>query len=249
SVESKEQIEETARAVKKAGAICFGANAHQNPRDSDCAHVLRGGTYKARTSPYGFQGLGEEGIKLLEEAGKKAGIPVISEILNEEQARAAALRIDALQIGARNMQNFTLLKEAGKLGKPVLLKRGFACSLEELLCAAEYLLVGGSQVILCLRGIRTFETETRFTFDVGSLAPLRELTHLPIIVDVSHPAGKREYVASYAKAALAAGADGIMVEVHPQPEKALSDGAQSLTPKQFEELMVDLKKLAHAIRP
>ncbi len=227
SVESREQIMETAIAVKEAGA-----------------HVLRGGAFKPRTSPYSFQGLGEKGLMLLREVGDTLGIPVVTEVLDPRMVRLVAEYADILQIGARNMQNFPLLKEVGRINKPVILKRGFGATIEELLYAAEYIMLEGNEdVILCERGIRTFEKYTRFTLDIAAIPVLKELTHLPVIVDPSHAAGKRTLVSSLAKAALVAGADGIMVEVHPNPEKALSDGAQSLTLEMFKGLMRDLRCL------
>jgi len=225
SVESREQVMEVAEAVKEAGA-----------------HMLRGGAFKPRTSPYSFQGLGEEGLKYLREAGDAFGLPVVTEVLDPRHVSLVAEYADVLQIGARNMQNFPLLREVGKAGKPVLLKRGFGSTVEELLNAAEYILLeGNDQVMLCERGIRTFERATRFTLDIAAVPVLKELTHLPIIVDPSHAAGKRSLVPPLAKAALAAGADGIMVEVHPKPEEALSDGPQSLTPSEFAALMRELR--------
>ena len=225
SVESREQVMEVAEAVKEAGA-----------------HMLRGGAFKPRTSPYSFQGLGEEGLKYLREAGDAFGLPVVTEVLDPRHVSLVAEYADVLQVGARNMQNFPLLREVGKAGKPVLLKRGFGSTIEELLNAAEYILLeGNDQVMLCERGIRTFERATRFTLDIAAVPVLKELTHLPVIVDPSHAAGKRSLVPPLAKAALAAGADGIMVEVHPKPEEALSDGPQSLRPEEFAELMRELR--------
>jgi len=227
SVESREQIIETAIAVKETGA-----------------HILRGGTFKPRTSPYSFQGLGEEGLKYLREAGDIAGLPIVTEVLDPRMVRLVAEYADILQIGARNMQNFPLLREVGRVDKPVILKRGFGATIEELLYAAEYIMLEGNEnVILCERGIRTFEKSTRFTLDIAAIPVLKELTHLPVIVDPSHATGKRTLVPPLAKAALAAGADGIMVEVHPNPEKALSDGAQTLTLEMFKDLVRGLKCL------
>ncbi len=225
SVESREQILEVAEAVKEAGA-----------------HMLRGGAFKPRTSPYSFQGLGVEGLKYLREAGDATGLPIVTEVLDPRHVDLVAKYADVLQVGARNMQNFPLLKELGRVRKPVLLKRGFGATIEEFLCAAEYILKeGNDQVILCERGIRTFERLTRFTLDIAAIPLLKELTHLPVIVDPSHASGRRSLVPPLAKAALAAGADGLMIEVHPNPDKALSDGPQSLTLEMFRELMKELK--------
>ncbi len=225
AVESREQILEAARLVKKAGA-----------------HILRGGAFKPRTSPYSFQGLGLRGLEYLREAADSVGLPVVTEVLDPRMVKVVADYADAIQIGARNMQNFPLLKEVGKLDKPVFLKRGFGARLEELLYAAEYIMLeGNEQVVLVERGIRTFETTTRFTLDIAAVPLLKRETHLPVIVDPSHAAGIRELVIPLAKAALAAGADGIMVEVHPNPDKALSDARQQLTPEMFERLMGELK--------
>ncbi len=226
SVENRDQIIQTALFVKKSGA-----------------HMLRGGAFKPRTSPYSFQGLQYEGLKLLKEASEISGLPIVTEILDVRDLNLFLEYADVIQVGARNMQNFPLLKELGKIDKPILLKRGFGCTIEELLYAAEYILSGGnSKVILCERGIRTFETSTRFTLDINAVPLLKEITHLPIIVDPSHAAGKRSLVPPLAKAALAAGADGIIVEVHPNPDAALSDGPQSMNFEQFEKLMEDLRK-------
>jgi 3-deoxy-7-phosphoheptulonate synthase len=204
--------------------------------------VLRGGAFKPRTSPYSFQGLGEEGLKILRKAGDEAGLPVVSEALDTRHVELVAKYVDMIQIGARNMQNFPLLREVGKTKKPVLLKRGFGCTIEEWLLAAEYILLeGGWDVVLCERGIRTFEPSTRFTLDIAAVAVVKELSHLPVVVDPSHAAGKSSLVKPLARAALAVGADGIMVEVHPSPSTALSDGPQSLTLKEFEELMEELR--------
>jgi chorismate mutase/prephenate dehydratase len=227
SVESREQIMQTARHVKSCGA-----------------HVLRGGVFKPRTSPYSFQGLEWEGLGLLFEAGKEYGLPIITEVLAPEQVRGIAEKADILQIGARNMQNFPLLREVGKINKPVLLKRGLSSTLEELLSSAEYILSqGNGQVILCERGIRTFETATRNTLDLSAVPVLLERTHLPVIVDPSHGTGNRRYVEPMALAARAVGAHGLLIEVHPQPEKALSDGDQSITFEQFSRLMQKLQTL------
>ncbi len=225
SVESKEQTMKVAEAVKRAGAS-----------------ILRGGAFKPRTSPYSFQGLGVEGLRILREVGDAVGMPVVTEVLDPRMVDVVAEYADMLQIGARNMQNFPLLREVGRIDKPVLLKRGFGSTIEELLYAAEYILAeGNDQVVLVERGIRTFESSTRFTLDIAAVPVLKEKTHLPVIVDPSHPAGRRSLVPPLAKAGLAAGADGIMVEVHPEPDKALSDGAQSLTIEMFESLMRELR--------
>ncbi len=231
SVENEERTIEIAKAVKKAGA-----------------KMLRGGAFKPRTSPYTFQGLGEEGLKILRMAKEETGLPIVTEVMDPRDVELVASYADVLQIGARNMQNFSLLKEVGKCRKPVLLKRGFAATIKEWLMAAEYILSGGNErVILCERGIRTFETATRNTLDVGAIAVLQEETHLPVIVDPSHAAGYWKYVTPLALAGVAAGADGIMVEVHPKPEEALSDGDQSLKFDTFEELVIKLRKVAEAV--
>jgi 3-deoxy-7-phosphoheptulonate synthase len=224
SVESNEQILEIAQSVKKSGA-----------------KILRGGAFKPRTSPYAFQGMQAEGIELLKSAKKETGLPIVSEIMNQTQIELFE-DVDIVQIGARNMQNFDLLKVVGKLKKPVLLKRGLANTMEELLMSAEYIVsAGNTQVILCERGIRTFETMTRNTLDLSAVALLKQKTHLPIIVDPSHASGIRSLVAPLAKAALAVGADGLMIEAHNNPAKALCDGAQSLDLDQFASLMEELK--------
>lgn len=228
SVENEKQILETAKAVKSAGA-----------------QVLRGGAFKPRTSPYDFQGLEEEGLKLLAKARKETGLPVITEIMDADDVELVEKYADILQVGARNVQNFSLLKELGQSKKPVMLKRGMSTTIKEWLLSAEYILTGGNpNVILCERGIRTFETATRNTLDLNAVPVLRELTHLPIVVDPSHGTGSWQYVQPMALAAIAAGADGLMIEVHPKPEEALSDGAQSLTFKKFDELMGKLRPLA-----
>ncbi len=228
SVESREQVIETARLVKESGAV-----------------ILRGGAFKPRTSPYSFQGLGEEGLKYLKEASEITGMPIISEIVSTEHVGLFKEYVDILQIGARNMQNFELLKKVGALGKPVMLKRGLAATIHDLLMSAEYLLANGTDsVILCERGIRTFETYTRNTLDLTAIPVVKKLSHLPIMVDPSHGTGIRAKVIPMALAAIAAGAHGIMVEVHPDPDKALSDGPQSLYPEQFEKLMRDIEALA-----
>ncbi|MCH7908783.1 MAG: 3-deoxy-7-phosphoheptulonate synthase [Candidatus Hydrogenedentes bacterium] len=227
SVESREQILATAEAVKKAGA-----------------KILRGGAYKPRTSPYSFQGLEEEGLKLLKEASEKTGLPFVTEAMTPEQVPLVAEYADMLQIGARNMQNYGLLKAVGKSNKPVFLKRGMMSTINELLMSAEYIMSeGNAQIALCERGIRTFETETRNTLDLSAVPVLKKLSHLPVFVDPSHGGGHWEYVAPLAKAGTAVGAAGLMIEVHPKPEEAFSDGAQSLKPKRFETLMRDLKPL------
>ncbi|MEW6535929.1 MAG: 3-deoxy-7-phosphoheptulonate synthase [Candidatus Auribacterota bacterium] len=230
SVESEEQIHAAAQAVKTAGA-----------------KVLRGGAYKPRTSPYDFQGLGEEGLRMLRDAGRAYGMPIVTEVLREHDVDTVAKYADVLQIGARNMQNYGLLKAVGQLKKPVLLKRGLANTVKEFLMSAEYILSQGNyNVLLCERGIRTFETATRNTLDLGCVAVLRFETHLPVVVDPSHAAGQWSLVAPLARAGLAAGADSLIVEVHPNPHDALSDGAQSLTPKNFYALMESLVKIAEA---
>ncbi len=231
SVESREQIMETARLVKDAGAT-----------------VLRGGAYKPRTSPYSFQGLEEEGLHLLQEASRASGLPFITEVMTPEQVPLVEEHADILQIGARNMQNYSLLKAAGRARKPVFLKRGMMSTINEMLMSAEYIMSEGNrQVILCERGIRTFETETRNTLDISAVPVLKKYSHLPVIVDPSHATGHWEYVVPMAKAAVAAGADGIMVEVHPRPAEAFSDGAQSLKPEKFRKLMNELQPLIAAV--
>ena len=231
SVESEAQIFETAKAVKEAGAT-----------------ILRGGAFKPRTSPYSFQGMEEEGLKLLASAREATGLKVITEVVNPKDVELVASYADILQIGARNAQNFALLRAVGEVKKPVLLKRGMATTIQEYLMAAEYILSEGNyEVILCERGIRTFETATRFTLDLNAVPVLNKLTHLPVVVDPSHGTGHWEYVGPMAKAAVAAGADGLLVEVHPRPEEALSDGLQSLKPEKFKRLMEELRPLAAAI--
>jgi 3-deoxy-7-phosphoheptulonate synthase len=208
-------------------------------------HFLRGGAFKPRSSPYSFQGLGLEGLKLLAAARSRYGLYVVTEVLSPEEVELVARYADILQIGARNMQNFRLLEAAGRAGKPVLLKRGMSATVQDFLMSAEYILnTGNNRVILCERGIKTFETAYRNTLDLTAIPVLKQKTHLPVIVDPSHAAGDREYVAQLAKAALVCGADGIMVEVHPDPAVALSDGKQSLYPEQFERLMKQLAGLA-----
>ena len=227
AVEGEEQILRTARAVKGAGA-----------------DILRGGAFKPRTGPHTFQGLKEEGLKLLALAREVTGLPVVTEVMSSENVELVGEYADIFQVGARNMQNFDLLTELGRVRKPVLLKRGMSATVEEFLAAAEYIYAGGNhQVILCERGIRTFETATRNSLDLSVIPLIRELTHLPIVVDPSHATGKRTLVPPMAKAALVVGAHGIMVEVHPEPEKALSDGPQSLTIPGFEKLMDEVRKI------
>jgi 3-deoxy-7-phosphoheptulonate synthase len=231
SVESEAQTLAAARAAKAAGA-----------------HLLRGGAFKPRTSPYAFQGLGEDGLKILAAARAETGLPVVTEALDSRSLELVVEYADCVQIGARNMQNFTLLREAGRCGKPVMLKRGLSATIEELLMSAEYLLAEGNRrVFLCERGVRTFADHSRNTLDVAAIPAVKKLSHLPIIVDPSHAAGIRALVPPLARAGLAAGADGIMVEVHPEPDRALSDGAQGLTPKMFEELMGSLRAIAGAM--
>jgi len=225
SIESEEQMLVTARAVKAAGAT-----------------MLRGGAYKPRSSPYAFQGLGLEGLRMLRAAGDAVGLPVVTEVLDVRDAEVVAEYAHVMQVGARNMQNFRMLDELGTMDRPVLLKRGLAATVEELLSAAEYIIKGGNrEVILCERGIRTFETFTRNTLDLSAVAGLRLLTHLPVVVDPSHAAGRRDIIVPLANASVAAGADGLMIEVHPEPERARCDGPQSLTPVAFEKLMADLE--------
>ena len=232
AVESRAQIFEVAALLRESGAV-----------------GLRGGAFKPRTSPYSFQGLGQPGIEMLKEAGERYGLPVVSEVVATEHLPAVAECVDVLQVGARNMQNFELLKRVGEMGKPVLLKRGLAATIEDLLMSAEYLLAHGTDaVILCERGIRTFETYTRNTLDLSAIPVVKKLSHLPIFVDPSHGTGMRDKVAPMALAAVAAGADGILVEVHPNPEAALSDGPQSLFPSQFEKLMRDVERMAPVLR-
>lgn len=230
SVESEEQIISVARDVKASGA-----------------EILRGGAFKPRTSPYAFQGMREEGIKLLLEAKKDTGLPIVTEIMDLSQLDLFD-EIDVIQVGARNMQNFELLKQLGHSGKPVLLKRGLANTYQELLMSAEYIMAfGNEQVILCERGIRTFETYTRNTLDISAVPALKKLSHLPVIIDPSHAAGIAEFVSPLAMAAVAAGADGLMIEVHNDPSKAKCDGAQSLTPESFDKLAKKLNALKNAV--
>src|SRR3990170_3207054 len=231
AVEGREGLLETARSVKAAGG-----------------HILRGGAYKPRTSPYTFQGLGEEGLKYLAEAKRETGLPIVTELMDTREASVVYEYADLVQIGARNMQNFKLLKEVGSRQKPVLLKRGMSSTVKELLLAAEYIMSEGNyDVILCERGIRTFEDATRNTLDLSVVPLIKQLSHLPVIVDPSHATGKWDLVPPMALAAVAAGADGIMVEVHPRPEEALSDGPQALLPMTFAKLMDDLGTLASAV--
>ena len=231
SVESREQILEAAHAVKEAGAT-----------------ALRGGAFKPRTSPYAFQGLGEEGLKYLAEAREQTGLPVVTEVMDPALVPMVCDYADVLQIGARNMQNYTLLHAVGKAQHTVLLKRGMSSTMEELLMAAEYILShGNTRVMLCERGIRTFEKYTRNTFDINAIPVLKQRTHLPIIADPSHATGHWEYVEAASQAAVAAGADGLIIEVHPHPEEALSDGMQSLTPERFANLMKSIKRIAEAV--
>ena len=231
AVESRGQLMETALAIKEAGA-----------------QALRGGAYKPRTSPYSFQGLGEEGLELLAEARQLTGLPIITEVMAPEMVPLVAKYSDVLQIGARNMQNYPLLHAAGESQHPVLLKRGIAASIDELLMAAEYILSHGNRrVMLCERGIRTFETSTRNTTDINAIPVLKSLTHLPVILDPSHSTGHAEYVIPVARAGIAAGADGLIVEVHCHPELALSDGGQSLKPEQFAQMVHQVREIARAI--
>ncbi len=231
SVESEAQMCEVAETVKAAGA-----------------RILRGGAYKPRTSPYAFQGLKEQGLQYLAEARKRTGLPVVTEVLETESVELVAEYADVLQIGARNVQNFTLLRRVGEMGKPVLLKRGMATSIQEFLLSAEYILAAGNpSVLLCERGIRTFETTTRFTLDLNAVPVLKKLSHLPVVVDPSHGTGHWDLVAPMAKAAVACGADALIIEVHPRPEEALSDGPQSLKPAKFAQLMRELRAVALAV--
>lgn len=232
AIEGREQIFQTAERVKACGG-----------------HILRGGAFKPRTSPYSFQGLGEEGLKLMKEAGDYYQLPIVSEVMDTREVELTSQYVDIIQIGSRNMQNYSLLREVGKANKPVLLKRGMAASIEDWLMAAEYIAAeGNDDIILCERGIRTFDTYTRNTLDLSVVPIIKQLTYLPIIVDPSHGTGRRELVAPMAKASIAAGADGIIVEIHPNPEVALSDGPQSLTFPEFEKLSGDMRALYEFIK-
>jgi 3-deoxy-7-phosphoheptulonate synthase len=231
SVESREQAIQTARAVKAAGA-----------------QMLRGGAFKPRTSPYSFLGLEEEALKILAEARELTGMPIVTEAMDSRQLAMVIEYADMVQIGARNMQNYTLLRDAGRVSLPIMLKRGPGATIEELLLAAEYIMAEGNpNVVLCERGIRTFETYTRFTLDLNAVPVLKRLTHLPVIVDPCHGTGKWEFVTPMARASVAAGADGLLVEVHPEPAKALSDGPQQLTPENFAVMMQELDAIALAV--
>ncbi|MBO8159301.1 3-deoxy-7-phosphoheptulonate synthase [Thermosyntropha sp.] len=232
AVENEEILKETAFKVRGSGAV-----------------ILRAGAYKPRTSPYSFQGLGESGLKILAKIGEEMNMPVVTEVMDTEDIPLVAEYADILQVGARNMHNFALLRKLGRIDKPVVLKRGLSATIEEWLLAAEYILAGGNEkVILCERGIRTSEPWTRNTLDLSAVALVKELSHLPVLVDPSHATGIRNLVMPMARAAVAAGADGIMVEVHPNPDKALSDGEQSLTPRDFSLMMRDLEEIARACR-
>ncbi len=231
SVESRSQILETAHACKEAGA-----------------HILRGGAFKPRSSPYSFQGLGEEGLQYMAEAREQTGMPIVTEVMEPALVPLVCEYADILQIGARNMQNYALLHAVGKSQHPVLLKRGMSSLMEEWLMSAEYILShGNTRVMLCERGIRTFEKYTRNTFDINAIAVMKQMSHLPIIADPSHATGKWEYVAAAAKASVAAGADGLIIEVHPRPDEALSDGGQSLKPRRFAQLVAEMKAIAGAV--
>ena len=231
SVESRKQLLTTAKAIKAAGA-----------------HILRGGAFKPRTSPYAFQGMGEEGLKILAEARDMYGLPVVTEVLDTRHVAMINRYADMFQIGARNMQNFELLKEVGKTHKPVLLKRGLMSTVNEWLMSAEYIMASGNMnVVLCERGIRTFETATRNTLDLSAVPLAKSLTHLPVVVDPSHGTGKKPLIHPMSLAAVAAGADGILIEVHPNPDEALSDGDQSLIPSEYEALVKDCEKIAKAV--
>jgi 3-deoxy-7-phosphoheptulonate synthase len=232
SIEDRDQIERAAEQVAAGGA-----------------RVIRGGAFKPRSSPYSFQGLGEEGLRLIRAAADRHGLLVVSEVMDQTQIPMMLGYVDILQVGARNMQNFNLLKELGRVSKPVLLKRGISATIEELLLSAEYVMAGGNyNVILCERGIRTFETSTRNTMDISAIPVVKKLSHLPIVADPSHGTGRRDKVIPMARAAVAAGADGLLVEVHPNPDGALSDGAQSLFPEQFTDLMAQLRMIAPAVK-
>jgi 3-deoxy-7-phosphoheptulonate synthase len=231
SAETEQQVQATAAAVKRAGA-----------------KILRGGAFKPRSSPYSFQGLGEEGLRMLRDAADQHGLKLVSEVMDISQIDVVSRYADILQVGARNMQNFTLLRELGRTRQPVLLKRGISATIEEWLLSAEYVLAGGNtEVILCERGIRTFESYTRNTLDISAIPVVKKLSHLPVFVDPSHGTGRRDKVAPMARAAVAAGADGLLIEVHCDPDHAMSDGAQSLFPGQFDRLMAELRIIAPAI--
>jgi 3-deoxy-7-phosphoheptulonate synthase len=231
SVENRDQIERSAEIVAEGGA-----------------RVIRGGAFKPRSSPYAFQGLGEAGLQMLRESADRHGLLVASEVMDQTQIPVVSQYADILQVGARNMQNFNLLRELGKQRKAILLKRGISATIEELLLSAEYIMSGGNyDVILCERGIRTFETYTRNTMDISAIPVVKKLSHLPIVADPSHGTGRRDKVVPMARAAVAAGADGLLVEVHPDPDRALSDGAQSLRPEQFQEMMRQLRLIAPAV--
>ena len=231
AVESSEQIHDIAAKVAQAGA-----------------RLLRGGAFKPRSSPYSFQGMGEQGLELLRDAADKSGLLVVSEVMDPSQIEMMLLYVDVLQVGARNMQNYHLLRGLGEVDKPVLLKRGMSGTIEELLLSAEYIMAGGNyKVILCERGIRTFETALRNTMDIAAIPVLKSLSHLPVVADPSHGTGKRDKVAPMARAAVAAGADGLLIEVHPDPERAMSDGVQSLYPDQFTQLMKEIRAIAPAV--
>jgi len=231
SIENEQQIEQCAAIVEGAGA-----------------KVIRGGAFKPRSSPYSFQGMGEDGLRILRSAADRHKLLVVSEVMDQVQIPVLLKYADILQVGARNMQNFNLLRELGRVRKPILLKRGIAATIEELLLSAEYIMSGGNyEVALCERGIRTFETSTRNTMDIAAIPVLKRLTHLPVIADPSHGTGKRDYVLPMARAAIAAGADGLLVEVHPDPDHALSDGAQTLRPGQFTEMMHQVRAVAAAV--
>jgi 3-deoxy-7-phosphoheptulonate synthase len=231
SVESEEQIVEAARAVRAAGAV-----------------ALRGGAFKPRSSPYSFQGLGRKGLALLAKAKLETGLAIVTEAMDDEGAHLVAEVADCIQIGARNMQNYSLLKTAGRIGKPVLLKRGMAATIQDLLLSAEYVLSEGNpHVILCERGLRSFDTTSRNLFDLTAIPIVHQLSHLPIVADPSHGTGRRDKILPMSRAAIAAGADGVIIEVHPHPDKALSDGAQSLNPEQFADLMKAMRRVAEAV--
>ncbi len=231
SVESRDQIEKSAEAVARSGI-----------------RIIRGGAFKPRSSPYSFQGLGEDALRMLREAADRHGLYVVSEVMDQTQIGLVAAYADILQVGARSMQNFNLLRELGKLRKPVLLKRGISATIEEMLLSAEYILAGENyDVIFCERGIRTFESATRNTMDISAIPVVKKLSHLPIVADPSHGTGRRDHVPALARAAVAAGADGLLIEMHPDPDHALSDGAQSLTPEQLQDLMTQLRAIAPVV--